>query len=432
MASTVIYKDSIATGVYKFTFSAWVKRSKIGSNQTLLGMYNNNNYRGKIRFDHNTGDDLLYVWIKHPSAGEFNWYSNAKFRDTNGWYHIVVAIDTTQSTASNRYKIYVNGEEISGTNSGIDLTQNSTSMIFGHSKHSIGNSYYNGSWESQYFDGLMSHVHCCYGYAYQASDFGETDSTTGEWKIKTTPSVSYGSNGHFILKDGNSTTDQSGNSISLTTNGTLTKTEDNPSNVFATLNPLARRLTNNAPTYLNGNTSLQGQTVDGQYNNAIATIGDISTGKFYWEVKVGNIADGFGVGISDTPNQANGTTSGNYYVYYGADGNKDVNGSTTSYGASYTTNDIIGVAIDATSGSVTFYKNGVSQGTADTALITNMVHGYTPVGYTNKGLMNWNLGNGYFGTTAVSSAGTNASGNGIFEYDVPTGFTALSTKGLNL
>tara|TARA_E500000305_G_scaffold82868_1_gene68674 strand:+ start:934 stop:1374 length:441 start_codon:yes stop_codon:yes gene_type:complete len=145
MASTVIYKDSIATGVYKFTFSAWVKRSKIGSNQTLLGMYNNNNYRGKIRFDHNTGDDLLYVWIKHPSAGEFNWYSNAKFRDTNGWYHIVVAIDTTQSTASNRYKIYVNGEEISGTNSGIDLTQNSTSMIFGHSKHSIGNSYYNGS-----------------------------------------------------------------------------------------------------------------------------------------------------------------------------------------------------------------------------------------------------------------------------------------------
>ena len=84
----------------------------------------------------------------------------------------------------------------------------------------------------------MSHVHFCDGYSYGPDSFGETDSTTGEWKIKTAPSVSYGTNGFFILKDGNSVTDQSGQSNNWTVaSGTLTKTEDNPSNVFATLNP---------------------------------------------------------------------------------------------------------------------------------------------------------------------------------------------------
>ena len=83
----------------------------------------------------------------------------------------------------------------------------------------------------------MSHIHFC-GYQYQASDFGETDATTGEWKIKTAPSVSYGTTGFFILKDGNSVTDQSPNSNNWTANGNLTKSEDNPSNVFATFNAL--------------------------------------------------------------------------------------------------------------------------------------------------------------------------------------------------
>jgi len=92
---------------------------------------------------------------------------------------------------------------------------------------------------SAYFDGSMSHVHFIDGTAYDASAFGSTDSTTGEWKINTSPSVTYGTNGFFILKDGNSVTDQSPNSNNFTVGGgTLTKTEDNPSNVFATLNPL--------------------------------------------------------------------------------------------------------------------------------------------------------------------------------------------------
>ena len=104
----------------------------------------------------------------------------------------------------------------------------------------------------------MSHVHFIDGTAYDASAFGETDATTGEWKINTSPSVTYGNNGFFILKDGNSVTDQSGNSNNFTVGGgTLTKTEDNPSNVFATWNPLS--ICNGSilkSTFTNGNTSI--------------------------------------------------------------------------------------------------------------------------------------------------------------------------------
>jgi hypothetical protein len=89
-----------------------------------------------------------------------------------------------------------------------------------------------------YFDGSMSHIHFIDGTAYDATAFGEYDAN-GVWKIKTSPSVTYGTNGFFILKDGNSVTDQSPNSNNFTVaGGTLTNTEDNPSNVFATMNPL--------------------------------------------------------------------------------------------------------------------------------------------------------------------------------------------------
>jgi hypothetical protein len=91
-----------------------------------------------------------------------------------------------------------------------------------------------------YFEGSMSHIHFIDGTAYDATAFGEYDAN-GVWKIKTSPSVTYGTNGFFILKDGNSVTDQSGNSNNFTVaGGTLTNTEDNPANVFATLNPLIK------------------------------------------------------------------------------------------------------------------------------------------------------------------------------------------------
>ena len=211
---------------------------------------------------------------------------NRKFRDCNAWYHLVLAVDSTQATNTNRLKLYVNGvQETSFVNSYYPSQNYSYVFGLGTSKmFTIGAQTYNGgSNYSSYFDGLMSHVHFVDGTAYDASAFGSTDSTTGEWQINTSPSVTYGTNGFFILKDGNSVTDQSTNSNNFTVGGgTLTKSEDSPSNVFATMNPL-EILTQ--LLLLNGNNTTSMPYEKRTFN--ISTLGMPSNkGKFYAEVKM--------------------------------------------------------------------------------------------------------------------------------------------------
>jgi hypothetical protein len=323
------------------------------------------------------------------------------------------------------------------------------------------------------YDGSMSHAHFIDGTAYTPSAFGSTDATTGEWKINTSPSVTYGNNGFFILKDGNSVTDQSGNSNNFTVGGgTLTKTEDNPSNVFATINPLFVNDGGETNGLSNGNTRYYSNSVQSnQWNNMAMTLG-ASTGKYYWEVKYTQIhstetvygsSEGIASDLAPTNhNLGEGSRSG--YGYGWLCGNRNTTSNTrylkTVAGTSTLTtdsnntpvavNDIVGVAFDADNGKLWFHKNGTyiddlsgyvgnpSTGAYPyhTGIQTGQI--YTPwsdVWQNSTGndiRKEYNFGNGYFGTTAVSSAGTNASGIGIFEYDVPTGFTALSTKGLNL
>ena len=132
-------------------------------------------------------------------------------------------------------------------------------------------------------------------------------------------------------------------------------------------------------------------------------------------------------------------------MFYGG-GNYYNSGSGTSAGVTYTAGDIIGVALDCTNNKLYFSKNGTfilsgnpstgANGISITAPASVTLGGYYPSQTfwenSTSGTFSINFGNGYFGTTAVSSAGTNASSNGIFEYDVPANFTALSTKGLNL
>jgi len=299
----------------------------------------------------------------------------------------------------------------------------------------------------------MSHVHYIDGTAYDASAFGSTDSTTGEWKINTSPSVTYGTNGFFILKDGNSGTDQSGQSNTFSISGTLTKTEDNPSNVFATLNPLLSVISYPV-TFANGNLTTSSQNATGRFQ-AISTLG-ASSGKYYAEFKLdsGTTYHTIGVATEDSISSASPLQSSNNYIgqssslsygYYGADGDVWSNGSIISgFGSTTSVGDIIGVAMDLDNNYLYFSVNGTfqnsgdatsgSSGTGGVSIPSDKIY-FFAVGDLASGSFNGttcNFGNGYFGTTAVSSAGTNASGIGIFEYDVPTGFTALSTKGLNL
>ena len=429
MASAYLQRTLTSGNQKTFTISFWVKRSTLGTGTMISYAQtpgNTSHARGYMNF---ASDSLHFAF--NPTGSSWWSYnvSNRFFRDISAWYHLVARVDTTDASASNRLKIYVNGEQQT-LNSTIG-TQN-LDTGWNNNSYTLRVGEYAGD-GGENFDGQFAHFHYIDGTAYDASTFGETDATTGIWKPKVSPSVTYGTNGFFLKFDNsaNMGLDSGGGSNNLTTSGTIIQNKDTPSNVFATLNPLARRLTNNAPTYLNTNSSLQAQTADGQNNNAIATLGDLAKGKYYFECKVGTVGDDFGVGISDTPDPANGIPVGSHEIFYKNDGTKWNGSAYASYGATYTTGDIIGCAFDVTAGTVQFYKNGVSQGTAATDLATNLNKGYTPMGYTNKGLMHYNFGSGYFGTTAVSSAQNPTDGVGIFEYTPPTNYRAVCTRSLN-
>jgi len=434
MASTYLSRTvSSASNRKTWTYSAWIKRSGgIGNTQTLLVSWTDGNNHSKIRLE----GDKVHVYDLTSGSFSYQVKTNRLLRDTNAWYHLVVAFDTTQGTASNRLKIYINGEQETSLADSSYPAQEYEGFINRNRVHSIG---YNAN-NSNYFDGSMSHVNLVDGTALTPSAFGSTDSTTGEWKINTSPSVTYGTNGFFILKDGNSVTDQSGNSNNFTVGaGTLTKTEDCPSNVFATLNPLV--YSSASKTYGHGNNSITASD-SGNWCSTQSTIG-ASSGKYYCEIKINSVGSYQAIGVAYQPNVSNTTSTQLIGELTGSAGWRN-NGALVHGGSNintYTTGDILMIAMDLDNQKLYFGKNGTwensgvpTSGSTGTGSLKDLTANefYHFVICPRGGSNYCNFGNGYFGTTAVSSAGTNASGIGIFEYDVPTGYTALSTKGLNL
>ena len=446
MANTYLTRTSgTPTNALKWTFSAWVKLSEvINGDRWLLDFYTDGVNRSQIGWTNDNSKPQLIVYELVSSSASQLFTSAQAFRDTSSFYNIVVSCDRTLATAADRTKIYINGERMTSFHTTPTYpSQNVTGIINTAVGTLIGK--YNQS--GIYYNGLMSHVNFVDGTAYPASTFGSTDSSTGEWKINTSPSVTYGNNGFFILKDGNSVTDQSGNSNNFTVaGGTLTKTEDCPDNVFCTLNPLGHASANF--TLIEG--SLYSGGADNNWRSIFGTIGS-SSGKYYYEMKViGHNNEHVGIAsadqiahCSDSSGKFTDNSFGAEGYSYTSGGQKANNGSEVSWGNSYTTNDIIGVAFDLDNSKLYFSKNGTWQESGDPTsgatgtgaaytLVANKIYLPAMASYNAASNMAFNFGNGYFRTTAISSAGTNASGNGIFEYDVPTGYTALSTKGLNL
>ena len=438
MASTLIQRTPSGGNRKKWTWSAWIKFSAVPSANTYLWSgYSGSNNTGYLSayFDNNSQLNI--------GAWTVVYFNTTKaFRDINAWYHIVIVMDTAQATAANRLKLYVNGVEETAfdSDSRSSISQDSDMGYNSNGVHTIGGYQSSGSAYVR-FDGIMSHVHFTDGYAYTPSAFGETDATTGEWKINTSPSVSYGTTGYWIFKDNAGITDQSPNSNNWTATGTLTPTKDCPSNVFATWNILDNYYA--SATLTNGNTKVA--TNSSAYSATLTSLG-ASSGKYYAEFKLIDKGSGYcqiGIKGKQPTATSDGVGAGSDGLAYQLNGNKLLNGSSSSYGTSYDNNDIIGIAMDLDNNRLFFSKNGTFQDSGDPTSSTGAItiptssSGFYFMGISdehNNGTNTWeaNFGNGYFGTTAVSSAGTNASGNGIFEYDVPTGYTALSTKGLNL
>ena len=423
MANTYLSKTFGSAGNQKtFTWSGWIRACGISSDSAFF----QSGTQGSTEFwtfnIQATGG--VYIQGKTGSSPDNTWlYTNAVkfFKDPTAWQHWVVAVDTTQSTNTNRIKVYVNGTQFSDWLSPIYPSQNFDTAINNASVHTIG-ARTNGA--DSYFNGSMSHIHFIDGTAYDASAFGETDATTGIWKPKVSPSVTYGTNGFFLkFNEGALGTDSSPNGNNFTVNGSLTPAKDTPDNVYATLNPLDGNYNNNGvPSLSNGNLV---NTDSAGYKPAFGTLA-VSKGKWYYEYRFAGTPDSWVFG--GWGNSLLGGSS--LSVYRNSDGQLFDGSTYNAYGASYSAGDIIGVAFDYDNDQITFYKNGVSQGTA-TSLGINTDLSFPMVGVVSTGAsIDVNFGNGYFGTTPVASAGSNGNG-AIFEFDCPNGYYALNTKNIN-
>jgi len=461
MATSYAYRtmDLSADGGYtsRFVFSAWVKRSKLSySMAPLFSLHkNNSNTASKINFNFNASDQLSFTMQDSGGSEDSEYQTNRVFRDTNSWYHIYLAFNSTLSTAADRLQIYVNGVRETSFAQANEVGSTFGALMTSAMDFRIG-TMKNNSGTAYYFDGLMnSAIFTNYqsGTVDPVTDFGEVDSTTGEWKIKVTPAVTYATQGVFVLKNGNSLTDASGQSNNMTVGGTLTATKDCPDNVFATMNPLD----NYYPNFnlANGNTSVGAG--NGPRTYLLSTMGLAPTGKYYWEIKLQgqqNASESnsvlFGISQKSTGSATEDLTDGvaSSTVIDGS-GRVYVEGSLAgTYGSSYAASTVMCLAYDAVNNKMYFGKDGTWLNSGDPTSGSTGTGAFTPTAtngaYNNIYMPCWgvnynsgyssafNFGNGYFNTTAVSSAGTNASGNGIFEHNVPSGYTALSTKGLNL
>jgi hypothetical protein len=438
MASTRLEKTFTASNRKTFTISTWVKRGALTVNNTIYGAGTHDaTDRDYLVFLADSGEeDKLYFNAKVSNSTVAQFYTNRRFRDLSAWYHIVLAFDTTQATDTNRMKLYVNGEQ--QTFQSVTYPSQNQDMNTNNTVHKIGATVGDG----QYFNGSMTHFHFVDGTAYDASTFGETDATTGIWKPKTAPSVTYGTNGFFLKFENSGTmgTDSSPNGNNFTVNGSLTQTVDTPSNVFTTLNPLIPQ----GLAYANGNLSATHNAAS--WKTAYGTLAMSGTGKYYFESKVSTLGSYQGVGIVDAEQAT--STAGKFVAQsrgygYKTTGEKTNNDIDASYGGTYTTGDIIMTAVDLNAGAIWFGKNGtwlnsatqseIEAGTTTNAAFTSISNSYVyypAVQIYGSGTNQLNTGNGYFGTTPVSSAGSNGNG-AIFEYDVPTGYYALNTKNIN-
>jgi len=415
-----------------WTWSGWVKRGILGTatNRTLFRAGVTSPSNG-IRFEATT--DVLRLFFNDATSGDL--VTTQVFRDPAAWYHIIVAVDTTQATAANRVKIYINGTQVTAFSTASYPAQNYDPQINSAILHTIG-AFYASATPTEFFDGYMAEVNFVDGQALTPSSFGSTNDQTGVWQ-PIAYTGTYGTNGFYLPFSNTASTstlgnDFSGNSnnwttnnISLTSGSTYDSMVDVPTQWipyntagdtgalfrgnYCVFNPLDRGSTNF--TLSNGNLNIVGASA----SSAVRATMAVSSGKWYWEATPTAIGNGLGVGFAGDSSRFNPATwNAGTYVIYQSDGNKHINGSATSYGSSYTTNDVIGVALDMDAGTITFYKNNVSQGTASTGLTGVYLPVFSQTSGATTGTINANFG----------------AGSG-FAYTPPSGFKTLCTTNLS-
>lgn len=411
------------------TFSFVIKRGVLGADQYIYEEGPDVNNRTFIHF--NSTDSLRIVQSESGTV-TLQKISSRVFRDPSAHYHFVVQFNRGNATAEDRVIVWVNGDRITSWLTNTIFSSTGGTWISGGTSYTrtIGATRLPSLTAS--FDGLISDFRFIDGQALTASSFGEIDPVIGVWKLKSYAG-SYGSNGYNLkFEDPSAATaaaigkDSSGNSnnwtpnnISVTAGVTYDSMLDVPTLTspttanFPVFNPVAGAASGSSYTITQGNLSVA-LVSSASVIEVPATMALPTSGKWYWEVTVVSVnttyAYPLAIGISDQGGI--GTTASftnNYYYYVSKTGIKFSNGTSSAYGSTFTTNDVIGVAFDASAGTLTFYKNNTSQGTAYTGL--------TSIYYPK------------IGSNDSSTAAINF-GQRPFTYTPPTGFVALNTYNL--
>jgi hypothetical protein len=454
MATTYLNKTfSTPTNSKKYTMAGWFKRSGLSSNQYLYSYDSGGNAMFIIGF---YSSDKLTVYDRDASSGaaDIDYTTTQVFRDTAAWYHLVVAVDTTDSTSGDRVKIYVNGTR---------LTAFDTSTAPAQDYDTIANSAVSkdiGRWQagSNYYNGYMSQFIFIDGSALTPSSFGSTNAN-GVWIPNTSPSVTYGNNGFKLdfadsgasAAAGNFGSDSSGNNNHFTSNslGTNPNTTDTPHNNFATLNENDRWNSYTTQESVQGVLTKSGRNFSSngplggseRYYNITGTIAVPSAGKWYWEAKP--IAGSNGLGFRWTMglftlDRKYSTNSLRQYDNsqgqvgtYTADGKVSANGSVVSTYETLAVNDIVSFKYDADNRDLYIAKNGTYFNSGNAVLTSSNI---SDTGQKLVVLQNGSSGDVAsqvnFGQPPYTIASGNSDGNGYgnFEYAVPTGYYALCTK----
>ena len=448
-SSSYLYHTHQSGNKDTFTFSSWIKFGDLDNDTSadVLFSVTNTGYV-IIRFE-----DKQLDYLDYDGSDVATVSTNRLFRDVSAWYHIVVAIDMTQSTDSNRVKLYVNGSQESSFATATYQPQNQDTVVNTAAEHRIGRE------SGNYFSGYMADVNFIDGTAYAASDFGETNDN-GVW-IPKKPAVTYGTNGYRLefKQTGTSAnasgigadTSGQGNHHSVSGLAATDITTDTPQNNFCTLNPLD----NAVLTLSEGNTKATHSTSSGGEENR-ATLG-AANGKWYFEFQIQHTVGSlnpFAVGMmsntGQTPLESDLKSTEAFTSAWHTDSSTNriesrVSGSSTNLNCNLSypdDGDIVNVAMDLDNGRVYFGKNGTyindasgntgnpSTGANPPVSFTTGGHFYFPAIHNrgSQGLtVSLNTGNPSF---SISSGNADANGYGNFEYAVPSGYYALCTKNL--
>ena len=414
-----------------WTFSCWLKRSTLGTTQSIFACYNTSSYIDRMQF---TSDDQLKFNSLHDNNINGNIISTAKFRDTAAWYHIVFHWDSSDGTSEDKLRMYVNNERITTFSTEGDYPSTTTQINDNGLTHEIG-AENNGS----FFDGYMAEVFFIGAQNYAPTVFGEynEDSPT-IWQPKDCKDdLDFSSANSFYLDfadSGDLDDDESGqgNDWTAVNLAAADQATDSPTNNFCTMNPLVGSTSH---TFSEGNCKIVSSGSDTK-GGGVGTFG-LTAGKWYWEVKLGSlIANHTHGAISELTTElyaAGGATSLNMdtgaTTWRNDDGGEvviDGTVTTADYGI-MAEDSIMGIALDMDNHNISYYEDG-------SALVTDLNIS------TTRGVIFPIMASGINCTSEVnfggcsaftiSSAANDANGYGVFEYAPPSGFLALCTKNL--